>query len=85
MQRLPARASRLWPAACGLAPAALARRAVDDARHRSDWPPGIWIDRINAGPVYTLAALKTAREVRPDRLLLVGGRRTASGNGWVRP
>lgn len=60
-------------AACGLAPAALARRAVDDALAQIRLAAGDLIDRINAGPVYTLAALKTAREVRPDRLLLVGG------------
>ena len=60
-------------AACGLAPEVLARRAVEDALGQIRLAARDLIGQVNAGPVYTLAALKAAREVRPDRLLLVGG------------
>lgn len=60
-------------ATCGLAPEVLARRAVDDALDQIRLAARDLIETVNAGPVYTLAALKAAREVRPDRLVLVGG------------
>lgn len=60
-------------AACGLAPAALARRAVDDALAQIRLAAGDLIDRINAGPVYTLAALKTGARGAAGSLV-AGGR-----------
>lgn len=60
-------------ATVGLAPEIFARRAVDHALEQIRLAAQALLETINAKPVYTLAALKAAREVRPDRLVLVGG------------
>ena len=51
----------------------LAQKAVDDALARVTRAAHELIDAVNARPIYTLAALKAAREARPDRIWLVGG------------
>lgn len=57
----------------GVAPAVLARLAVDDALAQVDAAARALVDEINARPIYTLAALKAVREARPRRAWLVGG------------
>ncbi|MDR2743790.1 MAG: hydantoinase/oxoprolinase family protein [Desulfovibrio sp.] len=51
----------------------LAEAAVDDGLKRIRQAAGALISHVNARPVYTLAALKAARGVKPERLVLVGG------------
>lgn len=58
---------------CGLRAEMLARRAVDNALEQVAAAVRSLVDQVNARPVYTLAALKAAREARPERAWLVGG------------
>lgn len=60
-------------AMCGCTPEEVARQAVDDALHQIATAAHALIARVNAGPVYTLAALRQMRAVSPERVLLVGG------------
>ena len=57
----------------GLAPNELARQAVDDALTQISQAVQELVTRINARPIYTLAALRAVREVRPECIWLVGG------------
>ncbi|MDO5483412.1 MAG: hypothetical protein Q4F27_00750 [Desulfovibrionaceae bacterium] len=57
----------------GLAPEELARQAVEDALARISLAVRDLVTRVNARPIYTLAALKAVREARPERVWLVGG------------
>jgi hypothetical protein len=51
----------------------LAKAAVEDGLKRIRQAADALVARVNARPVYTLAALKAAREAAPKRLVLVGG------------
>lgn len=57
----------------GLAPLALARLAVDDALAQVAAAARALTARVNARPIYTLAALKAVREAQPHCARLVGG------------
>ncbi len=57
----------------GLAPGALAKQAVDDALAHVHQAASALLDRLSDHPVYTLAALRAAGRIAPDRVLLVGG------------
>jgi hypothetical protein len=60
-------------AAHGLEARLLAQKAVDDALARVVQAARELVEAVNARPIYTLAALKAAREARPQRVWLVGG------------
>ncbi|MDR2572952.1 MAG: hydantoinase/oxoprolinase family protein [Desulfovibrio sp.] len=53
--------------------AVLAEAAVEDGLKRIQEAARILIERVNARPVYTLAALRSARGSAPERIVLVGG------------
>lgn len=57
----------------GLAPRELARQAVEDALAQIALAVKELVDRVNACPIYTLAALRAVHEVRPTQVWLVGG------------
>ena len=57
----------------GMSADVLARLAVDDALEQVATAAGRLTARINARPIYTLAALKAVREARPECVRLVGG------------
>ena len=57
----------------GLDPEILARLAVDNAMRQIREGADSLLQRINARPIYTLAALRAAHAVRPTRVWLVGG------------
>lgn len=52
---------------------ALADMAVADAIRQVTEATRALVERVNSGPIYTLAALKAAREARPGQVCLVGG------------
>ncbi|MGE9986363.1 hydantoinase/oxoprolinase family protein [Desulfovibrio sp. SGI.169] len=60
-------------AAHGLDARALAQKAVDDALTQVAGAARELVEGVNARPIYTLAALRAAREARPQRVWLVGG------------
>lgn len=51
----------------------LAEKAIADALGQINAAAYNLVENINARPIYTLAALKSAREARPTRACLVGG------------
>ncbi|MDR1857688.1 MAG: hydantoinase/oxoprolinase family protein [Desulfovibrio sp.] len=51
----------------------IARKAVDDASRQVTENAARLLDRINARPIYTLAALKAVKDIAPSRVILVGG------------
>lgn len=57
----------------GLAPAELARLAVEDALGQVVEAVRVLTATVNARPIYTLAALRAVREARPQCVRLVGG------------
>ena len=60
-------------AGMGLAPEEAARRAVEEALARIAGAAATLLERVNARPVYTLAALKGLRALAPRRAWVVGG------------
>ena len=60
-------------ASCGRDAQTLARQALDDALHQISRAVGDLLRGCNERPVYTLAALKGMRTLRPRRIWLVGG------------
>ena len=57
----------------GLAPEEAARRAVENGLARIAGAAASLLERVNARPVYTLAALKGLRALAPRRAWVVGG------------
>lgn len=62
-----------FAAQAGIAPMDAARKAVETALGHISKAAYDLVEGINARPVYTLAALKAAKQARPTRVCLVGG------------
>jgi hypothetical protein len=60
-------------ACCGRSLEDLAAATVEDGLGRIQKAATALVDRVNARPIYTLAALKAARQAMPERIVLVGG------------
>ncbi|MCR4666633.1 MAG: hydantoinase/oxoprolinase family protein [Desulfovibrio sp.] len=56
-----------------LPPDDLARKALDSALQQIGNAASSLLDTVNRHPVYTLKALRTKEEIRPKRIVLVGG------------
>jgi N-methylhydantoinase A/oxoprolinase/acetone carboxylase beta subunit len=64
---------RLAATARGKTATDFAESAINDGMERIRQASASLLHRINSRPVYTLAALKAARGVEPERIVLVGG------------